>query len=63
MFSVLVGKPVGRRTLVISRHRWGDNIRINLKEKIRGYIDLVDQLEGKNKRESVVKKFMKRRFL
>lgn len=60
MFSVLVGKPVGRRQLVISRHRWRDNIRMNLKEKIR---DLVDQLKGKNKRQSVVKKFMKRRFL
>ena len=31
-FNILVGKPIGKRPLGISRHRWEENIRIDLKE-------------------------------
>jgi len=30
--QVLVGKPEGKRPLGISRHRWEDNIKLNLQE-------------------------------
>jgi hypothetical protein len=30
-YRVLVGKPEGRRPLERPRHRWKDNIKINLK--------------------------------
>jgi hypothetical protein len=30
--SILVGKPEGKRQLRIPRHRWEDNIRMNLRE-------------------------------
>jgi hypothetical protein len=31
-FKVLTGTPTGKRLLGRSRHRWGDNIRMDLKE-------------------------------
>jgi hypothetical protein len=31
-FRVLVGKPEGQRPLGRPRHRWEDNIKINLRE-------------------------------
>ena len=30
--QVLVGKPEGKRPLGTSRHRWEDNIKLNLQE-------------------------------
>jgi hypothetical protein len=32
VYSVLVGKPEGKRPLVRPRHRWEDNIKIYLQE-------------------------------
>jgi len=32
VYRVLVGKPEGKRPLVRSRHRWQDNIKIDLQE-------------------------------
>jgi len=32
VFRVLVGKPEGKRPLVSPRHRWEDNIKMNLQE-------------------------------
>jgi hypothetical protein len=31
-YSILVGRPQGRRSLETSRRRWEDNIKINLQE-------------------------------
>jgi len=39
VFRVLVGKPEGRRPLGRPRHRWVDNIRTDLQEVGRGYMD------------------------
>jgi len=36
---VLVGKPVGKRPLGRPRHRWVDNIRMDLQEVGRRYMD------------------------
>ena len=33
-FKVLTGKLTGKRTLIRPRHRWNDNIRIDLKELV-----------------------------
>jgi len=35
LYSVLVGKPEGNRTLGRPRHRWEDNIKLNLQD-LRG---------------------------
>jgi hypothetical protein len=31
-YKILVGKPEGKRPLGRSRHRWADNIKIDLRE-------------------------------
>ena len=36
VYRVLVGKPEGRRQLGIPRHRWEDNIKMDLQEMGRG---------------------------
>jgi len=36
---VLVGKPEGKRPLGRPRHRWVDNIRMDLQEVRCGYMD------------------------
>ena len=41
-FKMLIGTPTGKRTLRRPRHRWEDNIKINIKEIIinsRNWID------------------------
>ena len=35
--KVLVGKPVGKRTLGRPRHRWEDNIKMDLQEVGTGW--------------------------
>ena len=41
VYRVLVGKPEGRRPLGRPRHRWVDNIRMDLQEVGCGYMELV----------------------
>ena len=41
MYRVLVGKPEGKRPLGRPRHRWVDNIRMNLQEVGCGYMDWI----------------------
>jgi len=39
VYRVLVGKPEGRRQMGRPRHRWVDNIRMDLQEVGRGHMD------------------------
>jgi hypothetical protein len=39
VYRVLVGKPEGKRLLERPRRRWEDNIRMDLQEVGRGYVD------------------------
>ena len=41
-FKILTGKPTGKRPLGRPRHRWADNIRIDLKEIGINTINWVD---------------------
>ena len=41
VYRVLVGKPEGRRPLGRPRHRWVDNIRMDLQEVGCGYMDWI----------------------
>ena len=43
IFQVLVGKPEGKRPLGILRHRWEDNIKIELQEVGCGGMDWIEQ--------------------
>ena len=43
-FEILTGKPIGNRPLARLRHRWEDNIRMDLKEigiNTRSCVDLI----------------------
>ena len=42
VYRVLVGKPEGRRTLGKPRHRWEDNIKMDLQEVGCGGIGWID---------------------
>ena len=48
---VLVGMPEGKRQLGLPKHRWSDNIKMNLKE--RGYeaMDWIYLAQGKENRQ------------
>jgi len=41
VYRVFVGKPGGRRPLGKPRHRWVDNIRMDLQEVGCGYMDWI----------------------
>ena len=41
VYRVLVGKPEGKRPLGRPRHRWVDNIRMDLQEVGCGYMDWI----------------------
>ena len=41
MYTVLVGKPEGKRPLGTPRRRWVDNIRMDLQEVGREYMDWI----------------------
>ena len=40
-YKVLVGKPDGKRPLGRPRHKWVDNIRMDLQEVGCGHVDLI----------------------
>ena len=41
MYRVLLGKPEGKSQLGRPRHRWVDNIRLDLQEVECGYMDWI----------------------
>jgi hypothetical protein len=36
-YRILVGKPEGKRSLGRSRHKWDDNIKMTLRDRIKWY--------------------------
>jgi hypothetical protein len=51
---VLVGKPEGKRPLRRPRHRWQDNIKMDLQEVGRGYGDWMKLAHEKNRWRALV---------
>jgi len=49
VYRVLVGKPEGRRPLDRPRHRWKDNIKIDLQEVGCGVMDWIELAQDRNK--------------
>ena len=47
-FKILTGKPTRKRSLGWSRHRWEDNIRMDLKERGINTRNWVDSAQGRN---------------
>ena len=54
MYRVLVGKPEGKKPLGRLRHRWVDNIRIDLQEVGCGYMDCIGRAQDRDSWRTLV---------
>ena len=52
--KVLVGKPEGKRPLGRQRHRWEDNIKIDLQEVGRGCGDWMELAQDRDRWRALV---------
>jgi hypothetical protein len=60
-YRILVEKPEGKRPLARSRHRWVDNIKVDLREIGLGDIDWIDLAEDRYQWRALVNMEMNRR--
>jgi hypothetical protein len=58
VYRILMGKPEGRRSLERPRHRWEDNIKMDLQEMVCGSIDWIDLAEARDRWRALVKVVM-----
>ena len=58
VYKVLVGKPEGKRPLERPRHRWVDNIRMDLQEVGCGCVDGIGLAQDRNRRRTLVSAVM-----
>jgi hypothetical protein len=58
IYRVLVGKPVGKRSLGRTRHRWEDNIRMDLLEVRCEGMDWVDVTQDRERWRALVNAVM-----
>jgi hypothetical protein len=54
VYRVLVGKPEGKRPLRRPRHRWEDNIRMDLQEVGCGSIDWIWLAQDRDRWQAIV---------
>jgi hypothetical protein len=54
VYRVLVGKPEGKRPLGRPRHRWEDNIKIDLQEVGCGGMDWIGLAQDRDKWRALV---------
>jgi hypothetical protein len=62
MYRVLVGKPEGKSPLGRPRHRWGDNIKMDLQEVGCGDMDWIELAQDRNRWRALVDVVMKLRI-
>jgi len=58
VYRVLVGKPDGKRPLARPRLRWVDNIRMNLQEVGREYMDWIGLAQDRDRWRTLVSAVM-----
>jgi hypothetical protein len=58
VYRVLVGRPEGRRPLVRPRRRWEDNIRMDLREVVRGCVDWMELAQDRDRWRALVSAVM-----
>jgi len=58
VYSVLVGKPEGKRTPGRPRSRWEDNIKMDLQEVVCRGIDWIDLAQERDRWRALVKAVM-----
>ena len=61
IYRVLVGKPEGKRPLGRPRHRWEDNIKMDLQEVGCGGMDWIELAQVRDKWRALVNAVMKLR--
>jgi len=59
LYRVLVGKPEGKRPLGRPRHRWEDNIKMDLQEMGCGGMDWIELAQDRDRWWAVVNVVMK----
>jgi hypothetical protein len=62
-YRILVGKPEGKRPLGRPRHRWVDNIKIDLREIGQDGMDLIDLVQDRDQWRALVNMVMNLRVL
>jgi hypothetical protein len=62
-YRILVGRPEGRRPLGRPRHRWEDNIKVDLQEVEWGGMDWIDMAQDRDRWRAVVNAVMTLRAL
>ena len=58
VYRVLVGKPEGKRPLGRHRHRWEDNIKMDLQEVGCGGMDWIELVQDRDKWQALVNAVM-----
>ena len=58
VYRFLVGKPEGRRPLGRPRHRWVDNIMMDLQDVGCGYMDWIGLAQDRDRRRTLVSAVM-----
>jgi len=58
VYRVLMGKPEGRRSLERPRHRWVDNIKMDLQEVGCGYMDWIGLTQDRGRCRTLVSAVM-----
>jgi hypothetical protein len=59
VYRLLVGKPEGKRPLGRPRHRWMDNIKVDLLEIGLSVVDWIDLAQDRYRRRALVNAVMK----
>jgi len=54
IYRVLVGKPEGKKPLGRPRHRWEDNIKVDLQEVGCGGKDWIELAQGRDRWQAFV---------
>ena len=63
VYMVLVGKPEGKRLMGRPRRRWVDNIRTDLQEVRRGYMDWIGLAQNRESWRTLMSAVMNLRVL
>jgi hypothetical protein len=58
-YTILVGKPERKRELERTRHRWEDNIRMNVREIGYGGVDWLHLAQDRDRWRALVNMVMK----
>jgi hypothetical protein len=58
VYRILVGKPEGKRPLGRSRHRWVDNIKMDLRKIGWGGMDRIDLAQDRDQWRALVNTVM-----